>query len=86
MKIYKYPLKIEDKFVIRLPFFSRVLSLQNQGGVPTLWCEVNESSPPKDFEILCVGTGDNVPGCSYQYIDTVQIGIFVWHFYINMGG
>ena len=80
--IFKQSLEIEDKQTIQLPQHYKILHLGVQQGVPTIWYECFHDHPLVPLEIYCFGTGynmDNLP--KLDYLGTVQIDGFVWHFY-----
>jgi hypothetical protein len=78
--IWKYPLAVESQVILTMPIDARILTVQMQNGVPTLWAEVDPDSKSKESRYVeVIGTGfDFEPG---TYIGTVQDGLFVWHFY-----
>ncbi len=81
-KIYKYKLEIiSERQRIEAPFIMKDLSIQLQNGIPCLWAAVNTDSDLILYEIIIVGTGCEVPQDAEEYIGTVQIGQFVWHFF-----
>jgi hypothetical protein len=81
--IYKYPLKLERFQLLPMPMNVRMLCIQMQRGVPTLWaqCEVDESVMYR--KIRCYPTGVNDGPIVGQYIGTVQQldGDLIWHYY-----
>lgn len=87
--VLKWPLKITDTQIIEMPRGSKALSVQIQevpSGlgkklVPTLWTECDLDSKNTPVKIQVVGTGRPFNNHGLEYIDTVQIGEFVWHLY-----
>ena len=83
--IHKYPLSVEEVQRIRMPSGAKALSLQLQRGVPTLWCRVDTRAVKCDRLIKMCGTGWEDPFPLYhpdeEYIGTVQINGFVWHYF-----
>ena len=80
--IFKQALEIEDKQTIQLPQNYQILHLGVQQGVPTIWYECQHDHPLVSLVIYCFGTGYNMDGLPpLDYLGTVQIEGFVWHFY-----
>lgn len=50
-----------------------------------MWAQVNPEAPAtQKMEITIVGTGEEVPNAVLRdatYVDTVQMGEYVWHFF-----
>lgn len=63
----------------------KLLTVQNQNGLPTLWYEVEPDShmvTGTTMTIFCVGTGNPPPNDALaSYIATTQDGAYVWHWY-----
>lgn len=82
--IWKYPLRVEQSQIIEMPHGAELLSIQLQGDQPMLWALVDPHNSKATRAILMYGTGWEMPGgMSLQliYIDTVQIGALVWHYF-----
>ncbi len=80
--IFKQKLDVNDFQVIQLPQDFKILHLGVQQGAPTVWYECDSDKRLVYLDIYCFGTGfrmENLP--AMQYIGTVQIGGFVWHYY-----
>ncbi len=77
--IYKYPLRTLDAQAIAMPETAKILTVQMQNGVPTLWAEVETTHNCRPRWFAIVGTGNPMPGGGTKYIATVQQGPFVWH-------
>lgn len=87
-KIYKYPLHTDDKQAIEVPRIHKILTLQMQGTIPTLWIEVDDDSIDSiDIHIEIYGTGHTINPSNdpydREYIGTYQErgGLLVWHVY-----
>lgn len=84
MKIYKYPLVIEDEQNISMPLGAELLTVELQHGRPCLWAIVDEEQPnTEDRKLLIIGTGNPMPKVG-KYLATFQsMGnggfSFVWH-------
>ena len=82
--IYKYPLSVGDEQTISMPIEGKVLTLQMQFGVPTLWVEIDPFylNTKRDRSFRTFGTGQSFdkPG---DYIGTYQLydGGIVLHVY-----
>jgi hypothetical protein len=81
MKIYKYVIQIKDRFKLILPERSKILSVQLQNDIPTLWAAITDHSTiPYHFAIY--GTGHEMDDKLYhKFISTLQIGCFVAHIF-----
>lgn len=51
-----------------------------QGTIPVVWYQVDTDMPPREVTIEAIGTGHEIPRGA-TYLDSVQIGPFVWHLY-----
>lgn len=83
MTIHKYKLKVTDNQRVVMPTGATVLCLHMQDGVPTIWVECDEASPPCTVEFEMIGTGWVVSPRPRRYIGTVidhDSGL-VWHFF-----
>lgn len=83
--IWKYTLALKEAQSVLMRAGSKILSIQSQQGVPTMWAQVNPEAPAtQKMEITIVGTGEEVPNAVLRdatYVDTVQMGEYVWHFF-----
>lgn len=79
--IYKYPIKIEEKQEIEIPFGAMILSVQLQNGNPYLWAKVETGNSNATRIIYVFGTSQpiEIKGGAIRYIDTLQTGVYVWH-------
>jgi hypothetical protein len=71
--IWKYPLPIEDRTVIDLPLFSKILSVGVQGGECFLWVLHDTHEPKRARTFRMVGTGHQFPPGHFTFIGTIQI-------------
>ena len=78
MSIWKFPLKVCDHQVVSMPKGATILSVQEQGGVPTIWALCNIDAPREDRMFITRGTGFEFDDDS-RWIGTVKLGPFVWH-------
>jgi hypothetical protein len=92
MKIWKYDIPPKDYFVLNMPRYAFILTLQKQGEIPCLWVQVPNAEyfPSKEIEyeereFSVVGTGWEIGpmeiGNAGYYVGTWQAGPFVWHLY-----
>lgn len=86
IKIYKYPLFVNESQVIKLQRRHRVLSVGLQDNQIYLWSAVETDDALVDLEVYIYGTGHTVTGSpttkniqDLKFIGTVQQGPFVWH-------
>lgn len=84
-RIYKFPLGLAQWQQVRMPQDAQILTIQMQGGKPTLWARVDITRPPETYHIAMVGTGEETNEEVGRYIATVQDGEFVWHFFEHEG-
>ncbi len=78
MVIWGHPLKNIDKQVILWPKGSKVLCIQDQKGIPTIWVLCNPNNEKVKVNIEMWGTG-NPMETDHEYLGTVQISNYVWH-------
>ena len=79
--IWKYELELVPQQTIDMPQGAEFLCIQEQYASLCLWAIVTPDGEKELRTIALVGTGH---GCAYSkesYIDTVQQGAFVWHFF-----
>lgn len=80
--IWKFPLQVTREQTIQLEPAARILCVQMQDGVPCLWAMVDPEAQSFPRTIVCYGTGAHIREKNLlTYIDTVQDGPYVWHFF-----
>jgi hypothetical protein len=79
-KIYKYELELEDQQSLVLPGHSKILTVIEQNNKIVLYAQVTNSKYYDHYTIFVRGTGHSI-GDSALYLNTVKIGIFVWHIF-----
>lgn len=85
--VFKFPLLIRGEQHIMLPVRHKVLSLQMQRGIPTMWVELEENDPCVGTFVRMIGTGHMVRDDATVYIGTVQDNEgYVWHYYKTYEG
>lgn len=86
--IHKYPLEVKCFFEIQMPYGARVLSVQCQDNIPTLWAIVETDYELVSYTIACRGTGHNFregikDAWGYKHVGTVQDSAgYVWHYFL----
>ena len=83
-KIWKFPAPFPNGNIV-MPKGAKVLTLQMQDGVPTLWAEVDPDAPDEIHHLVTYGTGHPVDPGAGSYIGTYQSPPFVWHVYDASG-
>lgn len=81
--IHKYPLYFTEHQLITVQGpVDKVLCVQMQHGLPTMWVLRNdESSIPTYLRIRMLGTGQTVEAVHGDYLGTVQSDGLVWHYF-----
>lgn len=85
-RILKYPLQIQFRQQLVMPYDFEVLHFALQNGVPTLWAAVDETSTPTEFDVYVVGTGqliDIQPPCLFLGTVILDNGL-VWHYFLGL--
>lgn len=79
--VWKYPLDVTATQSINVPVNAKLLTVQVQLGIPTLWALVDPlvESGPRSLRI--VGTGHPEVHPDDRYIGTFQLGGFVGHLF-----
>jgi len=82
-RIFKYPLKVTDRQHIAMPLNTELLGVQVQHGQPVLYAIVNDARAKHNYEIITVGTGQELPAGleADDYVGTYQLegGDLVFH-------
>ena len=79
--IWKYPLDLLDgQQVLKMPKGAKILSIDIQGGLPTLWAEVDPEANPEARYFQVHGTGHPISNGSAFVGSAVGVP-FVWHIY-----
>jgi len=84
--IWKYQLQGPDTTQIEAPAGAEFLSAQVQAGVPCIWALVDPAERKINYTVHIFGTGwdieDSIRDSSY-FLDTFQLGLFVFHVFIS---
>lgn len=80
--IYKY--NLSENPVVNLSRNAKILTVQQQFGLITLWADTDTKAEQVPFEFVVILTEEEVPK-SFVYITTLQShkGIFVQHIYLK---
>ena len=76
LRIYKYPIPIEDDFALSLPDGAQVLDVQTQYGQPQLWALVDPEAPMRERQFILRGTGHDI---HYPLSALIHCGTFQEH-------
>ncbi len=82
--IYKFPLDITDSQKVMLPSDFEILKIGFQGLTLMLWALVDPQCRVTWRTITIVGTGHEFDPGHKSYIDTVFMGDFVWHVFVDI--
>jgi len=93
-RIFKYPLEIADRQIIKVPAGGIPLSIIEQRGDVVLYASVPEDNDPeitKDLEIHIVGTGHIIAFDTvndFKFLGTVSVegGQLIWHVFFKDHG
>jgi len=82
--VLKYPLTLTEQQTLAIPHHARILSAQIQREKLCVWALVDplRRNETESRQVVICGTGhsvDEMVPLSYDFIDTVQQGAFVWH-------
>ncbi len=81
VRIFKYPIALEDEQLVKMPHNAKILSVQEQKGKICLWAMIAGGLPSTcERKIFIYGTGHEIKYPERKaYIGTVQQGPLVWH-------
>ncbi len=79
--VFKYPLDLVEHQYVNLPLGFKILSIQVQGNKACMWALVDKTQKNVHKGIICVGTGNPIAHNLGDFIATVQMGMYVWHFF-----
>ncbi len=87
--IFKYPIPVEDRPLVRMPRGAQILTLQIQHGIPCLWTLVPDvDAPMVEPRFRLFGTGHDMDDTiGLTYVGTYQMsgGALVFHLF-EQGG
>ena len=81
--IWKFPLAITDIQEAEMPHGAKILHVDNQDGIPTMWAEVDTRQVMVKRIIAVVGTGNPMSDAAAMgnHVGSVLMPPFVWHIY-----
>lgn len=81
--IHKFQFDITDDVTITMPEDAKILNVETQNGIPTLWALVNTDRVFKDHGFKLFGTGHEIldKWNTIDHVATFQVGPFVWHMF-----
>lgn len=80
--IHKYPLELTYTQDIFMPVGSKILTAMVQNDTICLWAEHQPDTTLQEWRrIQIVGTGHVASPEEAIYINSVQMGVYVWHIY-----
>jgi hypothetical protein len=82
--IYKYQLKRTEFQLVAIPEYSEILDVQMQNGQPCMWALIDTESDIVEVGIRTVMTGEEMPENECVYLGTVQEGMIVAHFFMEV--
>ena len=84
--VSKYALAEHYRQTLVVPLGARVLTIQFQGSIPTLWVEVDTDETARQQRyILMIETGEAIPDEPGEYITTLQEpgNGFITHWFVR---
>lgn len=72
LKIYKYPLKVQDEQVVKMPIGADILCVELVKDIPCLYALVNSEADEKEITIEIFGTGHDIEILQRRYIGTFK--------------
>lgn len=82
-RIWKYPLWIKGWQQLCISEGAEFLTVQMQNGEPFIWALVDPAAPMRLYEVRMVGAGHPTDEQVGDYLDTIQVGTFVWHVFVE---
>ena len=86
-RVFKYQFEITDKVTIQMSKGAKVISVQMQKEVPTMWAVVDDTQPMEPVKFRIFGTGHNIENIeSLEFVGTIQVfgGNLVFHVFKEM--
>ena len=86
--IHKYPVPMEDEFVVMMPEWAEVLTTEAQYGEPFVWALVETDNAKVERRFRLCGTGHPAPNGEMDYVGSFQLtgGAFVGHIFVDREG
>jgi hypothetical protein len=85
MTIWKYPLRITDEQILKVPENASALHVGAQDDDLCLWVLLDPEAPLISRTVRIYGTGHPLDGDLAQFhVGTAQVGYGVWHVFWSM--
>lgn len=81
MVIWKFAITDLDALTSQMTVGARVLAVQMQGDVPTMWVLMDPDATKQQRHFVVKGTGWNFDAIGLEYVATWQQDGFVWHLF-----
>jgi len=85
MKIWKYPIPLDERFALKLPEDTRILCVQVQNNHPCIWALARPDAPKIAYYFHLLATGQEIDDGEGNliYIGTFQLnnGEYVFHLF-----
>lgn len=80
--IWKFPMTSDNpENIFQMPAGAKIVFVDHQGGVLTMWVECDSSAPREKREFDVYGTGQEIVPDMATHLYSWQEGPFVWHLY-----
>jgi hypothetical protein len=73
--VWKFPVPIQDTFVLNLPTDAEILHIGLQDGKPILWALIDPAAKFTAREFSVFGTGNPIPANPGKHVGTIQMPI-----------
>jgi hypothetical protein len=86
-RVFKYPVPVEDRFVVTASVDAKPMCIMMQYGQPQLWMLVDDGAVQAVHEFLLTGTGhprDDLEGTQYVGSVLVEMGLVFHLFYAGL--
>lgn len=84
LAVYKYPVPVNDTFIIDMPEDGKLLTVDMQHGQPQLWALVDSSRKKVPRHFRLAGTGHPIDDREpLEYVNTFQVdgGSLIFHLF-----
>ncbi len=79
-QMHKFPMeRYTTNQTLRMPRTAKIMSLQVQNGVPTMWAMVTLGDPMVDRNFETRDTGEDIPDGYREYVGTYVLTEYVGH-------
>jgi hypothetical protein len=80
-EIWKFPLALTTRQLVRMPIGAQILSAQAQHGALTMWALVSAEAEHETRAFVIHGTGFPANFDGQRFVATVLLGPGVWHIF-----